>query len=396
MRANPNRDIGGIVPPLEAFATAREFAVACPTAHGRCAGFRSGGEGFGQLRGASAPMKALYRMIEKVAPTSAGVLIVGESGTGKEVIATTIHEASQRSRKPFVAINCGALPDNLIEAELFGYERGAFTGAIRSHKGCFESASGGTLFLDEIMEMPLELQVTLLRALETGRFARVGGKQEIQVDVRVIAATKRDPAEAVAEGRLREDLLYRLAVFPIQVSTLRARGDDIELLARHFFEELNVKAGTTKTLSEVAKAYLRKHTWPGNVRELKNAVQRAFILADEELDFDVALISKPAFTSSAGALQFRVGMTLEAIEREVIFATLAHCQGRKTQAARVLGVSVKTLYNRLTEYQSGAAVPNDLGGISRLSGARHPVDSNLMRLAKESIPPAGMGIAESI
>lgn len=361
MRANQSFEVDGLALPLEAFATAREFAVAPSAPRSRRVQSSSAGtDGFGNLRGASVPMKSLYRMIEKVAPTSASVLIAGESGTGKEVIATTIHEASQRFGEPFVAINCGALPANLIEAELFGYEKGAFTGAVRSHKGCFERASGGTLFLDEIVEMPLELQVTLLRALETGRFARLSGNQEVTVDVRVIAATNRDPSEAVADGRLREDLLYRLAVFPIQVPALRDRGDDIALLAEHFLGDLNRESGTAKTLSDGARAYLHSHSWPGNVRELKNAVHRAFILADDELDFDAALTQRPAFSSRGDALQFRVGTALEAIEREVIFATLAYCQGRKKQTAELLGVSVKTLYNRLNEYQTRGAIPNGL------------------------------------
>ena len=335
--------------PLDAFAIAREFALTGAPSRSRPVPAAASGA-LGQLRGTSTPMQALYDMIERVAPTSASVLIVGESGTGKEVIATAIHESSQRAQQPFLAINCGALPANLVEAELFGYEKGAFTGAVRAHQGCFERASGGTLFLDEITEMPLELQVTLLRALETGRFCRVGGAQEISVDVRVIAATNRDPATAMADGCLREDLLYRLAVFPIQVPALRERGDDIELLARHFLDELNADAGTAKRLSANARAFLRSHSWPGNVRELKNAVQRAFILADEALDFGGAIAARPAFSLRGDALQFRIGTALEEIEREVIFATLAHCQGRKKQTAELLGVSVKTLYNRLNDY----------------------------------------------
>ncbi|HQR52580.1 MAG TPA: sigma-54 dependent transcriptional regulator [Burkholderiales bacterium] len=335
--------------PMNAFALAREFAVRHDAPRARPAPAAVSGA-LAQLHGNSAPMKALHDVIERVAPTSASVLLVGESGTGKEVIANAIHAASQRARRPFVAINCGALPANLVEAELFGYEKGAFTGAVRAHQGCFERASGGTLFLDEITEMPAELQVTLLRALETGRFCRVGGAQEISVDVRVIAATNRDPAAAVAEGGLREDLLYRLAVFPIEVPALRERGDDIELLAQHFLDELNAGAGTGKRFSHAARTYLRKHSWPGNVRELRNAVQRAFILADATLDFGSAVATQPAFARRGNALQFRIGTPLEDIEREVIFATLAHCQGRRKETAELLGVSVKTLYNRLSEY----------------------------------------------
>jgi DNA-binding NtrC family response regulator len=346
--------------PLDAIAIARQFAVTRESSRDRSVRSPAAASGaLGQLHGTSAPMKSLHDVIERVAPTSAGVLIMGESGTGKELIATAIHEASPRAERPFLAINCGALPANLVEAELFGYEKGAFTGAVRAHQGCFERASGGTLFLDEITEMPPDLQVTLLRALETGRFCRVGGAQEITVDVRVIAATNRDAAIAVADGCLREDLLYRLAVFPIQVPALRERGDDIELLAQHFLDGLNADAGTAKRLSENARAFLRSHSWPGNVRELKNAVRRAFILADEALDFGRAIAVQPVFTQRGDALQFRIGMALEEIEREVIFATLAHCQGRKKQTAELLGVSIKTLYNRLNEYQSRRGLATD-------------------------------------
>jgi len=359
MTWSPDFEPNGFNVPTQAFALAREFAV--PAVSSRVHRPRRSGVDsnlFSGLQGSSAAMKSLRRMVGKVAPTVASVLIVGESGTGKEVIATAIHEASPRADQAFVAINCGALPANLIEAELFGYERGAFTGAVRSHRGCFERASGGTLFLDEITEMPPELQVTLLRALETGRFCRVGGAQEINVDVRVVAATNRDPAEAVATGRLREDLLYRLAVFPIKVPSLRERSDDAVLLAQYFLDELNAEAGTGKVLAEDAYPYLRSHTWPGNVRELKNAVQRAYILADDELKFEsVVHQARSAVTACGNALRFRVGTTLEEIEREVIFATLAHCQGRKKQTAELLGVSVKTLYNRLNEYESRNASP---------------------------------------
>lgn len=344
--------------PLDAFAIAREFALTRDGSRSRAAQPAAATAGaLAQLRGTSVPMQALHDMVLRVAPTSASVLIVGESGTGKEVIANAIHEASERAREPFLAINCGALPANLVEAELFGYEKGAFTGAVRAHQGCFERASGGTLFLDEITEMPAELQVTLLRALETGRFCRVGGAQEISVDVRVLAATNRDPATAVGAGCLREDLLYRLAVFPIQVPALRERGDDIEHLARHFLDELNAGAGTQKRLSSAARTFLRSHTWPGNVRELKNAVQRAFIMGDETLDFGGAVAAQPAFTLRQDALQFRIGTALEEIEREVIFATLAHCQGRRKETAELLGVSVKTLYNRLNEYRARRNLP---------------------------------------
>ena len=317
---------------------------------------------FGNLLGESAPMRNLFNLIEKVAPTRAGVLIAGESGTGKEVVAKTIHEKSRQSEKPFIAVNCGAIPANLIEAELFGHERGSFTGAVRMHRGYFERAAGGMLFLDEITEMPLEMQVKLLRVLETGASCRVGGDEEIEVRVRVIAATNRSPGQAVDAGLLRADLLYRLAVFPIEVPALRERGDDIELLARSFLDRLNEDDGTQKRFSAASLQFLRYYRWPGNVRELKNAVHRAYILADQSLDVAAAVgrskITAPAIAGDCVAVQ--LGSKLCDAERSLIFATLEHCGGNKTRAAEVLGVSVKTLYNRLNEYRSGRTEQREL------------------------------------
>ncbi len=335
---------------------------------------------FGRLYGNSLAMRTVYQMVEKVAPTEASVLLIGESGTGKELVANAIHDESAARAGAFVAINCGAFSPHLIEAELFGYERGAFTGAVRAHRGCYERASGGTLFLDEITEMPLELQIKLLRALETGCFYRVGGEQELSVDVRIIAATNRDPNQAVAQGRLREDLLYRLAVFPLPLPPLRARGPDIELLAQHFLDELNAPTASAKTFSPAALEYLARHSWPGNVRELKNAVQRAFIMAESEVNFEpaaeqtpIAMRDKP-LASAGSSLHFAIGTPLETIEREVIVATLEHCRGRKRETAQLLGVSLKTLYNRLNEYQS--KLPYDMRaginyarGVERTAGA---------------------------
>ena len=340
----------------DAFAKARMFASAAPDApvrqpirHPRTVAH------FGTLYGQSPAMTIVYQMIEKVAPSEASVLLIGESGTGKELAASAIHDESKCRAGPFVAINCGAFSANLIEAELFGYERGAFTGAVRSHRGCFERASGGTLFLDEITEMPVELQIKLLRALETGRFYRVGGEQELSVDVRIIAATNRDPNQAVTQGLLREDLLYRLAVFPLPLPPLRAREADIELLAEQFLDELNATAGASKVFTPLAREFLARHDWPGNVRELKNAVQRAFILADIEVNFDSGGNGMPRAqkfpVNSGGVLQISVGTPLQDIEREVIVATLEHCRGRKRETAQLLGVSLKTLYNRLNEYR---------------------------------------------
>jgi len=314
---------------------------------------------FGVLYGSSKGMMRVYELIERVAQTEATVLIVGESGSGKELVANAIHRSSARAKQPFVAVNCGAIPATLIEAELFGYEKGAFTGAAKTHRGYLERACGGTLLLDEITEMPPDMQVRLLRVLETGRFCRVGGDQEIEASARIIAATNRDPAAAVGEGRLREDLMYRLAVFPIELPPLRARGDDVELLAREFLSELNRQAGTSKTFSSASLSLLRSHSWPGNVRELKNCVQRAFIMADEQVELkELAAAPQP---SEHNCLRFAIGTSLAAMERKTIFATLEHYSGNKRRAAEVLGVSLKTLYNRLTEYapQTKAAAALD-------------------------------------
>ncbi len=340
----------------DAFAKARMFAAVAPDSASRRPARRADSAvHFGRLYGQSPAMAAVYEMIAKVAPSKASVLLIGESGTGKELAAQAIHDASGCREGPFVAINCGAFSANLIEAEIFGYERGAFTGAVRAHRGCFERASGGTLFLDEITEMPIELQIKLLRVLERGRFYRVGGEQELDVDVRIVAATNRDPNQAVTQGLLREDLLYRLAVFPLPLPPLRARDADIELLAQHFLDEFNAAAGASKVFAPFAREFLVQHDWPGNVRELKNAVHRAFILADAEVSFDLRGNGMPRAQQSpvdtGVLLQFAVGTPLQDIEREVIVATLEYCRGRKRETAELLGVSLKTLYNRLNEYR---------------------------------------------
>ena len=307
---------------------------------------------FGRLFGSSPAMQEIYRMIDKVAPTDATVFLSGESGGGKELVARTIHERSARAGGPFVAVNCGAIPGNLIEAELFGHEKGAFTGASRNHRGCFERAEGGTLLLDEITEMTPDMQVRLLRVLETGRYIRVGGDAEMHARVRIIAATNRDPREAVGEGRLREDLMYRLAVFPIVLPPLREREGDAELLAEHFLRQLNAEAGTDKQFSRVAVATIRTHPWPGNVRELKNAVHRGFIMAEGGVELDVHGLA--CRTVDGNCLRLPIGTPLAEMEREAIFATLDFCAGNKRRAAEILGVSLKTLYNRLSAYQAEA------------------------------------------
>ena len=307
---------------------------------------------FGILYGSSPVMDQLYQQVERVASTDATVLLVGESGTGKELIANAIHYASARRDEAFVAVNCGAIPAHLIEAALFGHEKGSFTGASRQHIGYFEHASRGTLFLDEITEMPIDMQVKLLRVLEAGTFLRVGGDEEVKVDVRLVAATNRDLDSAVKQGNLREDLMYRLAVFPVRVPPLRERSSDIEMLALHFLQALNEKERTQKNFSRNSLDVIRSYSWPGNVRELKNVVQRAFILATDTLDVEECIsdlaAKKP--TVHEGYLNFFVGTPLADAQKEIILATLKHYSGNKRLTAEALGISLKTLYNRLKEY----------------------------------------------
>jgi DNA-binding NtrC family response regulator len=305
----------------------------------------------GLLLGASSPMQALYEMLNRVAPTDASVFLIGESGTGKDLAAQTLHLLSRRTKAPFLPLNCGAISPTLIESELFGHERGSFTGAQRRHKGYFERAHMGSLFLDEITEMPIELQVKLLRVLETGAVVRIGGDQPVDVDVRVIAATNRDPQKAVNDGKLREDLLYRLQVFPIHMPPLRERGDDVQLLADYFLGQLNERQGTGKVFTEDSLDRLRSHLWPGNVRELKNVVHRAFIMADNEITPRCLPREVGGDSGSVRNLSFQVGTSIEEVERRLIMATLDAYGGNKRKTADVLGVSLKTLYNRLNTYR---------------------------------------------
>ncbi len=310
-----------------------------------------------RLIGTSPGMQKVRDLIGRVAPTDSTVLICGESGCGKELVAESIHAMSARANKPFVAINCAAIPATLIEAELFGHERGSFTGAMRTREGVFERASGGTLLLDEITEMPLELQSRLLRVLETKRLSRVGGSSDLEVDVRVIASTNRTPAQAFQEGRLREDIYYRLAVLSVQLPPLRERGEDVLVLTEFFLSELNLRHGQRKRLSDDLRAQFLRHNWPGNVRELRNAVERAYILCDGELRLDER--DMPTLRGSAlgdpapqgDSIQMPIGATLEQLERTFIVATLKHFEGDKRRAADVLGCSLKTLYNKLHAYQ---------------------------------------------
>ena len=305
---------------------------------------------FGPMVGASPGMQRVYDMVARVAPTEATVLVTGETGTGKELVAQTIHALSRRAKEPFVAVNCGAVSATLIESEMFGHERGSFTGAERQHKGHFERANRGTLFLDEITEMPQEMQVKLLRVLETGTVTRVGGTEPIKVSVRMVAATNRRPEDAVAQGKLRQDLLYRLNVFPIQLPPLRERGDDVPLLAAQFLDEMNEEHGTKKEFTRACLDRLRRHNWEGNVRELKNVVQRAYILAEDDVGID-ALPLGAIEESGASSLLMRVGTSVEEMERRLILATLEHFEGDKKATAAALKVSLKTLYNRLNEYK---------------------------------------------
>jgi DNA-binding NtrC family response regulator len=315
-----------------------------------------------RLIGNSAAMDAVRRMIERVAPTDSAVLICGESGCGKELVAESLHARSARREGPFVAINCGAIPPTLIEAELFGYEKGSFTGASRTHAGVFERADDGTLLLDEFTEMPLEMQARLLRVLETKRVRRVGAETEIPVNVRVLAATNRSPVEAVEAGHLREDIYYRLAVVLIRLPPLRERVGDILELAEYFLAELNRRHGHDKRFSAIMCERLAEYDWPGNVRQLRNAVERAFVLCDEVLDVDHDFGAAPTRAAASGAgttarqtdplsITLPIGSSLDDIERTFIVATLEHFGGDKRRAASALGCSVKTLYNKLHLYR---------------------------------------------
>jgi len=316
---------------------------------------------FGPMIGSSRVMQVVYDQILKVAPTDASVFVVGETGTGKELVAETVHALSTRSHAPFIPVNCGAISASLIESELFGHERGSFTGATKRREGFFEQANGGTIFLDEITEMPIELQVKLLRTLESGQIRRLGGDRTIDVDVRIVAATNRDPQAAVADDQLREDLYYRLNVFPVSLPPLREHGSDLELIAAHMLAGLNREAESRKTLHPDTFAIMQQHRWPGNVRELKNVLSRAFILATDEivpdmLPFSGGPVSRAPVAPVADAselLPVRIGMTTAEAERVLIEATLEHTNGDKKRAARMLGIGLKTLYNRFNQYHGG-------------------------------------------
>ena len=317
----------------------------------------------GQMAGTSAKMRQIFSLVEQVAPSKAAVLITGESGTGKELVARALHSLSPRANGPFVALNCAAMPESLIESELFGHEKGAFTGAVERRAGCFELAQGGTLLLDEIGDMPLNTQAKLLRVLEDSRVRRLGGRTEMVVDVRVVASTNKNLPEAIRQSQFREDLYYRLNVFEIQLPPLRERLEDVPVVARVLLEELNKKHGTQVTeIAPEAMELLRQHRWPGNVRELRNALERAVILAGEgavqtrHLPPSVAPSGvpreAPVAVAAAGedVVVLPVGTTIDDAERALVRRTLVMTKGNKTRAAEILGISLKTLFNKLKGY----------------------------------------------
>jgi DNA-binding NtrC family response regulator len=315
----------------------------------------------GHLVGDSRSMREVIRLVELAAPSSASVLITGETGAGKEVVARTIHHLSPRAARPFVAINCSAIPESLMESEIFGHERGAFTGAAERRLGCFELADGGTLLLDEIGEMPAPTQTKLLRVLEDGKIRRLGSKTETAVNVRVLAATNREPEQSVSKGQLRQDLFFRLNVFRIELPPLREHKEDLPALTEQLLSDLAAKHGRNiRAVSPDVLSLFHGYAWPGNVRELRNVLERALIVCDRDVitrthlppDFGHAGASIAA--SQLSSLKFPVGTTVEAAERELIQQTLA-ATNNKTRAAELLGISLKTLHNKLKEYGASAA-----------------------------------------
>ena len=307
---------------------------------------------FGKLIGSSLEMRKIYQVIEQAAPTSASVLVHGESGTGKELVAQTVHLLSPRASQPFVPLNCAAIPDTLLESELFGHEKGAFTGAIARRAGAFELAHRGTLFLDEIAEMTPITQAKLLRVLQERSFRSLGATREQSVDIRVIAATNQDPQEAVRQGRLREDLFYRLNVFAIQLPPLRERKDDLPLLAQAFIREFNERNNKSIAgVSETAMRTLERYHWPGNVREFRNVMERCTIISKgpfiEASELPALTASSAPTSAGSSSNSLTPGTTVDEAERRLIDVTLQHTGGNKTRAAELLGISLKTLHNKL-------------------------------------------------
>jgi DNA-binding NtrC family response regulator len=313
----------------------------------------------GSMVGSSRPMRDIFALIEQIAPSNVSVLITGESGTGKEMVARTLHDLSPRKSRPFVAVNCAAIPETLIESELFGHEKGSFTGAVERRAGCFELASGGTLLLDEIGDMPVGTQAKLLRVLEERKLRRLGARSEQEVDVRVLAATNRDPGEAVAQGQLRSDLYYRLNVFHIHMPPLREHIEDLPPMADAMVREMNTKHG--RRVSGVGPSMLDRmmaYDWPGNARELRNAIERAVILCPDGAPLDAGhlppsfgkALAPIAHAGDAGVVPVRVGTTVDEAERMLILRTLESTGQNKTRAAEILDISLKTLHNKLKEY----------------------------------------------
>ncbi len=313
------------------------------------------------LLGRSEAMKAVLKQVEQAAPSTTPVLLLGESGTGKELVARTLHALSQRSQAAFVGVNCAAIPESLLESEIFGHEKGAFTGAVERRLGCFEMADGGTLLLDEVAEMHPAVQAKFLRVLEEETFRRVGGKAEIRVDVRVVAATNQDPEAAVRNGKLRNDLFYRLNVFPIKLPPLRDRPEDIPVLAEAFLKDSTVKNGhPEKAISAEALQLLQRYTWPGNVRELRNVIERAVLLSGDETiglaHLPEAILGNQKPSDSVPTLTLPLGITVQEAEKALIMKSLELAGYNKTRAAEILGISVKTLHNKLTRYQSSGTL----------------------------------------
>jgi DNA-binding NtrC family response regulator len=341
-------------PKLRAILKAAESDIEMRTASKKLTSQLERGSGFGEFVGTSKAMREVYDLIQSLSSSDASAIITGESGTGKELAARTIHRLSSRADGPFIAVNSSAIPETLIESEVFGHEKGAFTGAIGVRAGCFELANGGSLFLDEIGEMPLALQPKLLRVLEDGKVRRLGGKQEYEFDVRVIAATNQEPRTAIQEGRLREDLYYRLTVFTVHLPALRDRKEDIPLLAQHFIQEFNRKHGTSvEALRDDAMEMLMTYSWPGNVREFRNVMERALILAKGEW---IEIFHLPPYLRHPGAesstkIVLPLGITAAEAERELILKTLEKTNHNKAEAARQLGLDVKTIRNKLKSYK---------------------------------------------
>lgn len=306
---------------------------------------------FPEIVGSSEKMQRVFELVAKVADTSTNVLILGESGTGKELIARSLHFNSSRSAKPFLAVNCGALPESLLESELFGHTKGAFTGAVADKKGLFRSAEGGTLFLDEIGEMPMPLQVRLLRALQEHEVTPVGSSTPQKFDARIVAATNRDLEKEVEAGNFREDLFYRLNVIEISLPPLRERSGDIPALIKHFVSKsAGAQNSVAKPVTEDAMSAMRSYIWPGNVREMENCIERAFILSGDEIDLE----SLPAkVRSAAGSPTIADSTSLESVERRHILETLASTNDDKVAAAKLLGIDLSTLYRKLKRYEEG-------------------------------------------